>query len=103
MALVEAFKEAIWIRDLVEELGKDLTDQVVIFSDSQSVMFLSRNQTYHERTNHIDVWLYFIKEIIIDGKIKLEKIASKNNVADVVTKSVQVKILESEDSQDWST
>lgn len=38
-------------------------------------MFLYKNQTYHGRTKHIDVKLRFIRDVIAEGKIRLEKIS----------------------------
>lgn len=41
MTLSDEFKKAIWVQDIIEELEEDLTNQAVIFLDSQSAIFLS--------------------------------------------------------------
>ncbi|GJZ28491.1 retrotransposon protein, putative, ty1-copia subclass [Tanacetum coccineum] len=63
MALTEAVKEAIWLRGLLEELGVEL-NTVTINCDNQGAIHLSRNHVYHERTKHINVSYYFIREVL---------------------------------------
>ncbi|PHT40888.1 hypothetical protein CQW23_19742 [Capsicum baccatum] len=68
MATIEAFKEAIWLKGLVGELSKEL-QITMIFCDSQSAIFLMKDQMFHERTKHIDVRYHFVREIIAHGDI----------------------------------
>lgn len=49
----EAFKEAIWLRGMLSELGHPLSS-VKFLCDSQSAIYLSKNQVHHEKTEHID-------------------------------------------------
>ena len=58
--------------------------------DSQSTINLMKNIMYHRRTIHIDIRLYFIRDIIVEGKVEVVKIATKVNSADVLTKVVHV-------------
>ncbi|PHU15993.1 hypothetical protein BC332_17198 [Capsicum chinense] len=54
IAITEAFKEAIWLKGLFGELRKDL--QITkVFCDNQSAIFLTKDQMFHERTQHIDI------------------------------------------------
>ena len=59
MAITEAFKEAIWLKGLFGELSKDL-QITTVFCDSQSAIFLTKDQMFHERTKHIDAQYYFM-------------------------------------------
>jgi hypothetical protein len=54
MAAAEAVKEALWLRGLVRELGIQ-QGGVQLYCDSQSAIYLTKNQVYHARTKHIDV------------------------------------------------
>ncbi|KAK2999656.1 hypothetical protein RJ639_022735 [Escallonia herrerae] len=49
MALIEAAKEALWLKGLVEELGFKHRG-VLLQCDSQSVMDLAKNQVFYART-----------------------------------------------------
>ncbi|PHT63178.1 hypothetical protein T459_32987 [Capsicum annuum] len=87
MAITEAFKEAIWLRGLFGELNKDL-QITTVFCNSQSAIFLTQDQIFHERTNHIDVWYHFVGEIISRGDIVVNKISTHDNFVDMMTKTL---------------
>ena len=59
-----------------------------MFCDSQSTIHLTKNQIYHERTKHIDVRMYFIHDVTTRGDVLVEKIATFDNPADVMTKAL---------------
>ena len=60
IAIVEGVKEALWLKNLSEELGLD-TQHFLINSDSQSAIHLSKNIRYHEKTKHISIRYHFLK------------------------------------------
>lgn len=43
---------------------------------------------YSSRIIHIDVWFHFIREILDDGKILLEKIDTADSLIDILTEIV---------------
>ncbi|KAH9646639.1 hypothetical protein KPL70_024932 [Citrus sinensis] len=86
-AAAEAVKEAIWLKGMLKELGIDQRS-IVINCDSQSAICLSKNQTHHERTKHIDIKLHFIRLEVLRATVKLQKIHTDKNVADILTKPV---------------
>ena len=59
-----------------------------IFYDSQSAICLAKNQVHHARTKHIDVRYHFVREIVDEGNILLQKIGTADNLADMLTKVV---------------
>ena len=89
MTITEAEKEAIWLQGLLRELGIG-QEEITIFCDSQSAIQLAKNQVYHARTKHIDVRYHFIREIIKDGGVIMQKIHTTDNPADMLTKVVIV-------------
>jgi hypothetical protein len=54
MVATQACKEAIWMKKLMEELGHK-QEKIPLYCDSQSVLHIARNPTFHSRTKHIDV------------------------------------------------
>ncbi|GJU01945.1 secreted RxLR effector protein 161-like protein [Tanacetum coccineum] len=84
MALTEAAKEGIWLKGLIEDLGFP-QDQATVFCDSMSAICLAKDQVYHDRTKHIDVRYHFIRS---ERRIKVKKIGTEDNPADVFTKPV---------------
>ncbi|KAG8472381.1 hypothetical protein CXB51_035329 [Gossypium anomalum] len=89
MAITEACKEAIWLKGLFSELNEDLQISTV-FCDSQSAIFLTKDQMFHERTKHIDVRYHFVRDIIARGDIVVSKISTHENPADMMTKSLPI-------------
>uniref|UniRef100_A0A2N9GRZ0 CCHC-type domain-containing protein n=1 Tax=Fagus sylvatica TaxID=28930 RepID=A0A2N9GRZ0_FAGSY len=87
MAVAEAAKEALWLKGLVKELGLN-QGRVQMHCDSQSAIYLAKNQVYHARTKHIDVRFHKIRELIVTGDIVLEKVHTSENAADMLTKPV---------------
>ncbi|KAG8498939.1 hypothetical protein CXB51_005359 [Gossypium anomalum] len=92
MAITEACKEAIWLKGLFSELNEDLQISIV-FCDSQSAIFLTKDQMFHERTKHIDVRYHFVRDIIARGDIVVSKISTHENPADMMTKSLPITSL----------
>ncbi|KAL2252662.1 UNVERIFIED_CONTAM: Retrovirus-related Pol polyprotein from transposon TNT 1-94 [Sesamum indicum] len=85
IATTEAFKEALWLDGLIKGIGFS-KEKLIIFSDSQSSIQLCKNPVFHDRTKHIDVRYHFIRDIVGRDVIKLEKISSEENPADMGTK-----------------
>ena len=69
-AAAEAVKEAIWLKRMLKELGVDQRS-IMINCDSQSAICLSKNQTHHEKTKHIDIKLHFIRLEVLKATVKL--------------------------------
>ena len=87
MAITKAVTEAIWLHGLLKDLGVS-QEQLDVYSDSQSAIHLAKNQVFHSRTKHIDVRYHFVREILEEEEILLQKIDTKENPADMVTKVV---------------
>ena len=77
----------IWLQFFLEELGHPQKDNY-LFTDSQSVINLAKNLVVHSKTKHIQLWYHFIRSILEDGWLKLEKIHTNENPADMLTKVV---------------
>ena len=72
---------------LLEELGHK-QQKTLVFCDSQSVLHIARNPAFHSRTKHIRVQYHFVREVVEDGSVDLQKIHTKENLADVLTKPI---------------
>ena len=75
---------------LIKEIGFS-KKKFVVFSDSQSSIQLCKNPVFHDRTKHIDVRFHFIRDIVGKDVIKLEKIKTEDNPANMGTKSLPVE------------
>ena len=61
MVVVEAWKEVLWLRGLVE-MFSIIQDLVQIHCDSQSAIYLTKDHRYHKQTKHIDVRYHKIRQ-----------------------------------------
>ena len=71
----------------MDELGKK-HDMGTFYSDSQNSIHLAKNSTFHSRTKHIYIKYHFIRSVLEDGELKLEKIHTRQNPTDMLTKVV---------------
>lgn len=71
----------------MSELGLD-QEEIEVFSDNQSAIYLTKHQVFHERSKHIDVKLHFVRDIIGTGAVKVLKITIEDNPSDMLTKAL---------------
>jgi len=91
MAAIEASKEALLLRGLVETFSI-IQNLVRVHCDSQSAIHLAKYRRYHKQTNHIDVRYHKIHQWVMDDKvIDLVKINTEKNPADMMTKTIPME------------
>jgi len=56
--------------------------------DSQSVIHLGNNLTFHSRSKHIDVRYHWIHDALDANLLELEKVHTDDNDADMITKTL---------------
>ena len=71
----------------MEELGKKQENKR-LYSDSQSVIHLENNSSFHSKTKHIHIKYHFIRSVLGDELLNLEKIHTKQNPTNMLTKVV---------------
>jgi hypothetical protein len=86
--LTEGAKEATWLRLLLNNLGMFPDSTVMIMCDNMSCMKIARNPVFHARTKHVEVHYHYIREKLLSGEIDLQYLSTKDQVADILTKSL---------------
>ena len=86
MALSVATQEAIWLRQLQEELGMEETGPTLIYEDNQGAISMVKNPVFHKRTKHIQIRYHFDREAVEEGTIALEYYHTSEMLADSFTK-----------------
>jgi hypothetical protein len=71
----------------MEELGKKQENNRLYYH-SESSIHLAKNSTFHSNTKNIKFKYHFIRSVLEDGHLKLEKIHTSQNLADMLTKGV---------------
>ncbi|GJX75530.1 ribonuclease H-like domain-containing protein [Tanacetum coccineum] len=56
--------------------------------DNNSAIKIAVNPVFHERTKHLEIDLYFVREKILKGVVKIVKVDYANKIADILTKGL---------------
>src|SRR6266481_8245524 len=59
-----ACQEAIWIRQLFQELFTTFDNPIHIYSNNTGMVALSDNLVFHNKLKHIDIRWHFIRDLI---------------------------------------
>jgi hypothetical protein len=85
-AALQASKEAIWLRHILNELGYTQKNATTIYCDNQAAISLSRNPEFHSRSKHVDIHYQFVRLHVEKETIILKFIRSAEMAADGLTK-----------------
>ena len=88
VALSEATKEAIFLRQYFAEITQAPRKTVTIYADNQSSIALAHHHAFHKRSKHIDTKVHFVRCYIEKGYIKVIYVPTADNIADIFTKAV---------------
>ena len=101
VALSQAMRELIWLRrltvDIASTLGSKLKDEVeiksTVFEDNNGAIVLAHKSGTTSRTKCIHTKHWFFREHIGEGSgIKLVKIDTEEQLADIFTKGAEEKL-----------
>ena len=94
MALSIAVKELLWIYMLLKTMGLNIEKPCAVYEDNRSTIKISENATALRRSKHIDIRHHFLREHIDNGLIKLIPVATKDQLADIMTKVLGRQLFE---------
>lgn len=95
VAANEGAKEAVWLSRLLQEITP-LKEIPALQIDNGPAIRLSENPENHRRTKHIQRKHFFIRELVAAKKLSIAKVASEQQVADILTKpsgAVKLRLL----------
>ena len=84
MAASQSTKEAIWLRQLMADVGCVQERATMIMCDNQGCIALAKNPKYHSRTEHIDVQHHFIREKVEEAGLSNRTSSRLPDVGDVI-------------------
>ena len=71
-----------------------MKEKSVLYSDSQSAIHLAKNSAFHSRTKHIGVQYHFVREVVEEESVDMQKIHTKDNLVDAMTKPINTEKFE---------
>jgi hypothetical protein len=88
MALAEAGKENLWIKQFLGQIGIDC-ERTILMGDNYGAMELAKNPTNHSRTKHIDIRYHFIRDQVLEQNIEILPVDTLEQTADIFTKPLE--------------
>mmetsp|Transcript_28739 Transcript_28739/g.67115 ORF Transcript_28739/g.67115 Transcript_28739/m.67115 type:complete len:206 (-) Transcript_28739:135-752(-) len=88
MAASKAGTEVVWLRRLLAGLGFPQLLPTVLYEDNQAAIQLAANPVHKDRTKHIDMRRYALREFAADGVLQLVSCPTQDMAADALTKAL---------------
>ena len=61
-------------------------DMTCVFCDNHNCVKLFKNLMFHDNLNHIEILYHYIKDMVQRGAVKLQYVATNEQIVDVFTK-----------------
>jgi hypothetical protein len=88
MAISAAVQEIKWLVQLLTEMQIKVKLPVTLYCDNQAAISISENDVHHHRTKHIDIRHHYVRDEIRNKFIQIKWIQSNQQLADIMTKSL---------------
>ncbi|KAL0319547.1 UNVERIFIED_CONTAM: Retrovirus-related Pol polyprotein from transposon TNT 1-94 [Sesamum radiatum] len=88
IAASEAAKEAVWIKNYIQELGvvPSIAEPVVIFCDNNGAIAQAKELRSHHCSKPILRRYHLLREMLSRGDCRMDRVSSAENTADPLTK-----------------
>jgi hypothetical protein len=86
--------QGIWLKRILDNIGLKQKQCLTVLCDNSSTIKLSKNPVMHGRSKHIDIRFHFLRNLSSEGSIELVHCASKDQLADVMTKALNLPLFE---------
>ena len=84
--------ELLWIKNLLQELKISSTSPMKFYCDNKAACDIPHNLVQHDRTKHVEIDKYFIKEQLEAKIIEIPHVQSQDQLADILTKAISSKV-----------
>jgi hypothetical protein len=88
VALSEAGRDVLWLRQLLGELGMPLANPTRLMEDNNSAIKWTEDSHAWSRSRHIDCSFHAIRQWCDDKIVKVEKVDTSAQLADLCTKAL---------------
>ena len=91
MAASLAALEVVFLRGLLSDLKLLVPGPVTLGIDNQGAVALAHDYVSNSKTKHIERRHLKIRELVLDAILRVQYVASKDNIADIFTKPLDKK------------
>lgn len=93
-AMSVTVKELKWLKELYDSFTLSHPLPMRLYCDSKSAIHIASNPVFHECTKHIERDCHHVRDAYKSKLISLEHVSSKNQLADMLTKSLPRPLFE---------
>lgn len=93
VGLTEVCREIMWMCRFLDEIGLPY-ETPEIFCDSTSAINWAEDPVQHQRNKHVELKYYYVRDCVAKDVVKLFRVHTTRNLADIMTKPVGSQILE---------
>ena len=86
VAAYEGTKEAMWLRNLFEDMGCVPEGPTILYEDNDGCRAQTENPLHHKKTKHVQINYHLTRQMVEEGIVKLERVGTGDQVADIMTK-----------------
>eukprot|EP00253_Pinus_taeda_P007655 PITA_07655 len=94
VAAVEATKEIVWLRKILEDLQVKQVQSTPLMIDNTSAIKLAKNPKFHDCTKHINTKYHLIRHHVEAKTIHLHHCSTNEKIVDIFTKALGREKLE---------
>jgi hypothetical protein len=100
MAMSATTKQALWIQQLLRDIGfKKYAGSSPycskLYGDNQSSLTLIQNPQIHKRSKHINVAYHHVRDLVLNNRMEISYIPTGEMLADGLTKPLNKPMFES--------
>ena len=88
IAASKCSQEVLYLREILRGFNCEQMKPTIIYEDNQACMDMSENQVHRERSEHIVVHKYFVRDLVEAKLLKLVPCNTKEMVVDALTMSL---------------
>ena len=88
VALHNASHETSFLRQLLDGLGFTKSSPTPLHCDNVAATHLTEDHIFHPHVKHIRVKFHHIRDMVSDGELRMNRVRSCDNIADILTKSL---------------
>eukprot|EP00253_Pinus_taeda_P015592 PITA_15592 len=86
--VIEASKEALWLRQILSEFGFQQQHPTTLWCDNQIAIQLCKYPVQHQRNKHIELHMHFIRKLIHDHVLEVQYCSINDHAAYIFTKAL---------------
>nr|GEX67763.1 hypothetical protein [Tanacetum cinerariifolium] len=90
IAAFDASKEAVWVRKFISGLGvvPTIEELISMYCDNTGAIVITNELGITKGARHFRAKVHYLREVIVYGDVKLEKVHTYDNLADPFTKAL---------------